>query len=109
MKLERTSSEILNICTRPMMNESTNEYTNVQSLGLEESGLAPLDELYNWSGLSEASLTLLLAFLGVWLSVVLLALLWMRLHDLRYKPRVVSEILTFNSDGSGLRSRFFGF
>jgi hypothetical protein len=90
-KLDRTSLEILNTCIPPTMNEST----SVQSLELGESSLAPLDNLYNWSGLNKTSLTLLLAFLGVWLLVVLLALLWMRLHDLRFKPQVVSENLCF--------------
>ena len=38
----------------------------------------------------EALATLSLASLAVWLALVMLALTWMRLTDLRYKPVVVS-------------------
>jgi hypothetical protein len=41
----------------------------------------------------EALLTLCIASLGVWLALVMLALTWMRLTDLNYKPSVVSFFL----------------
>ncbi len=88
-KMERTSLEILSTCIPRTMNGSM----IAQGLEQEDSDLAPLDELCSWFGLSETSLTLLLVSAGVWLSVVLLALLWMRLYDLRYKPRVVSFLI----------------
>ena len=39
----------------------------------------------------EALLTLCIASLAVWLALVMLALTWMRLADLQYKPTVVSR------------------
>lgn len=92
IKVERTSLVTQSICTPPMTNESM----IAQGLEQEEASLVCQGELSSLLGLREASWTLLLAFLAVWFSVVLLTLIWMRLSDLRYKPRVVSLIFAYS-------------
>ena len=89
-KMERTSAEIRSICIPLTTNGSM-----MSAHSLEQEDPHHLNGLFSWSGLSDVSWTLLLSFLGVWLSVVLLTLIWMRLTDLRYKPRVVNIFKRF--------------
>ena len=81
---KRNSAQTTTATTEPM--ETT------ESAGIHEALWSMKDQQYQAaSDPSGTFATLLLSSLAVWLAVVILALLWMRLTDLRYRPSIVSS------------------
>ena len=64
--------------------------TDIPLLPMSGEELFQNDSRYQNPDPNEVFVTLLLSSLAAWLAVVLLALTWMRLTDLRYRPTVVS-------------------
>ena len=86
-------NKILRLLQQPVttttMNPST-PTTDIPLLAVAGEELFQDDLRYHQPDPNEVFVTLLLSSLGAWLAVVLLALTWMRLTDLRYRPSVVS-------------------
>ena len=92
--LERKVDKIWRLLTNVTRTMKEDTIPTTTSMPKRDEWEEPLPWMDRYQpGSSETLATLLLVSLGTWLVVVILALLWMRLADLKYRPIVVSVIL----------------
>ena len=89
--LERKVEKIWRLLTNVTRSIQDTIPTTTSAPTFDEGEEQPLWVDRHQPGSSETLATLLLVSLGAWLAVVILALLWMRLADLHYRPVVVSK------------------